>query len=412
MSITKFLIERTGQHFYYDNQTNGMFDADMKPLSIPTTELPGAPSFHKSNAPDTIKIVLGHACNYSCSYCVQKDIGNPDERSKNIFTRTLIKNIKEQLDLSQLKRIELWGGETLLYWKDIVDIMTHLDNENITWYIPTNGTPLQHKHPEFFSNLKGKVTVGISHDGPGHEKLRGPEFLHKKVDVLADMQERGIAFSFNGVISATNYDLYAFNDYFQEFLSTNGLQETGLVYEVGRSYDSTQSKNSNDHVITGEHLQIYSGILKRYLKQHLEDFKTKKSTLLKNSLFHFGSGVIPYARTLKHQHARIYHSNCGTDQPGLITFDINGSVRTCQNAGQEFSSGHITNLSEARLVNVEYGKKGFCKDCHVLSLCNSSCPIELPFDVFLMNHAIEYTHYSAIQMSAFELLFNSEISKV
>lgn len=412
MSLTKFLIKRTEEHFFYDNQINGLFDNNMKPLGVTADYLPAEPSFHKSNSPDTIKIVLGHGCNYSCSYCVQKDIGNPDERSKNIFTQTLIKNIKEQLDTSKLRRIELWGGETLLYWKDIVAIMSALDHENITWYIPTNGTPLQHKHPEFFSSLRGTVTLGISHDGPGHEALRGKEFLNKKVDVFADMQERGIAFSFNGVISATNYDLFAFNDYFQQFLLKYNLKETGLVYEVGRSYDSTQSKNSNNHVITGEDIQKYSIILNRYLKQHLDDFKSKRSSMLKNSLFHFGSGVLPYARTLKYQQPRIYHSNCGTDQPGLITFDINGSIRTCQNAGHDFLSGNIVNLSEARLVNVSYGKNGFCKDCHVLSLCNSSCPIELPIEVFYLNHAIEYAHYSAIQLSAFELLFNSEIQLI
>lgn len=412
MSITKFLIERTGETFLYDNQTNGLFNQDMTPLSIPTEELPAPPSFHKSNAPDTIKIILGHACNYSCSYCVQKDIGNPDERAKNIFTRTLIKNIKQQLDTSKLKRIELWGGETLLYWKDIVDIMTELDHEGVTWYLPTNGTPLQHKHPEFFSQLKGTVTIGISHDGPGHESLRGKEFLDKKVDVLTDMQERGIAFSFNGVISSTNYDLFAFNDYFQSFLTRNNLKETGVSYEVGRSYDATQSKNSNNHVITGEHLDIYKGIIRRYLRQHLDEFRAQKGTMLKNSLFHYGSGVVPYARTLKYQTARTFHSSCGTDQPGLITFDINGNVRTCQNVDESFIGGHITKLSEVSLPKVEYGKKGFCKDCHVLHLCNSSCPIELPFEVFLMNHNVEYIHYSAIQQSAFELLFNSEISKV
>ena len=221
-SITKF---RSGNiEFYYDNYTNGMYDKDMNPLSKPVEPtdayndvIKETRSRVKSDKPFWIRILLGHACNYSCDYCMQKDIGNPDEREKITTTEQFIQQLSK-LDMSRLEKIDLWGGETFLYWKTMVDIMLAYDREGLTWFIPTNGTPLQMKHIEFFSKLKGTVTIGVSHDGPGHERLRGEEFLHKKIEILKAAQKiDNIKFSFNPVLSRTNYNLFDINNFFYNF---------------------------------------------------------------------------------------------------------------------------------------------------------------------------------------------------
>ena len=161
MSLTKFEIVRTGEFFYYENSNNGLYTAAMQPLSLPFVEPENWAELkdrfgatHVVKNPETIKISLGQGCNYSCGYCMQKDIGNPNERPLNGLTPMLIKNIRRHLDLSELVRVELWGGETLLYWRDMVPIMEEFDREGVTWYIPTNGTPLQHKHINLFKCLK------------------------------------------------------------------------------------------------------------------------------------------------------------------------------------------------------------------------------------------------------------------
>ena len=43
MSISKFEIVRTGEHFYYDNETNGLLDPNGKHLSTPFVASPAAP---------------------------------------------------------------------------------------------------------------------------------------------------------------------------------------------------------------------------------------------------------------------------------------------------------------------------------------------------------------------------------
>lgn len=415
MSLSQFKIERTGEVFVYDNTLNTILGPDGSPLGLPTDLLPAPPRFDKSVAPTTIKVILGHACNYSCSYCMQKDIGDPTERPKNIMTKDLIRKIKQYLDLTKVTRIELWGGETFLYWKDIEEIISALDREGIDWYLPTNGTVLKMKHADFFARMKGKVQIGISHDGPGHTTLRGPEFLHRKVDELRALHVVGVQYSFNAVISTTNFDLFKINDYFHNFLDRVGLDFVPVVYELGRTYE-TGACATESHVITAEQIPAYRTILKDYLKRHLNEYKTggrwNRDMLLPTSLFHFGGGVIPYAKSLHTQNPIHHYSSCGTDSPGLITLDMNGNLRTCQNTNEEYIYGNLGNIAEAKMQKVDYSKEDFCKDCSVLRLCNRSCPIQLPFETFLINHQIENVHYTEIQLSAFELLFDSPISKI
>lgn len=420
--MSRLKIVRTGEYFHYDNQTNGLLDTRGQPLSLPFVKSTDWDSLeHRfgtdniSNVPTTIKVTLGHGCNYNCGYCLQKDIGNPNERPVNGLTPQLIKSIRRHLDLSQLTRFELWGGETLLYWKDMVRLIEEFDAEHITWYIPTNGTPLSHKHVDFFTQMKGNVAMGISHDGPGHESLRGAEFLHKKIDVFKHMEACGkkVQFSFNPVISRTNYDLFAINDFFLHFLSKNGLQPRQLSFELGRVYDEEQARNGTHHVICNEDLPKYHDILTKYLTAHIEQWKkhgeTRSGDLLASNLFHTGMGVLPYARTLHKQTPALIRTNCGVDDSKLLSLDLLGNVKTCQNTDDRYTSGHLMDIKGVKIKGITLDRDSHCSECEVRRLCKSSCPLDIGTSTFAINCAIEKVHYKAIQQAAFKLLFDSDI---
>ena len=425
MSYTKFKTE-DGTEFLYNNENNGLYDVEKRAISRPFQE-PAEWDMLKdrfgkttiSKAPETIKVTLGHGCNYSCGYCMQKDIGDPSERPQNGLTPTLIRNIERYLDLNDLARFELWGGETLLYWKDMVEIMNAFDRKGITWYIPTNGTPLMHKHVDFLGNLKGTVAMGISHDGPAHESTRGKEFLHKKVDILRRIQEEHrwqIQYSFNPVISRTNYDLYEINDFFAKFLSENNLVERQLSYELGRVYDKEMAQNSTHHVINGENIGKYKAILASYLSDHTRQQRgetlDRQYKLLPTNLYHTGMGVIPWAKTLQEQKVPLLRSNCGVDDSKLISMDINGVVKTCQNTDDRYASGNIMHIKGIKIKSVNLNRDDHCGTCEVRRLCKSSCPLDLGPDVHNTNCRIEKTHYREIQRASFELLFKQRVEMV
>lgn len=284
MSYAKFRLKNSGRVFYYRNDDNSIHNENGEMLSLPPKE--GWEFFeeansknifgvtHKTNKPTALRILLGHACNYSCGYCMQKDIGNPNERPENFWLEPFIESVKTHLDLDQLERIELWGGEPFLYWNDMMPIMKLLDAPNRHFYISTNGSPLRQKHVDFFKTLQGTVMMGISHDGPGQESLRG-EDIFKKESVCSTVRQLGemypkVQFSFNPVVSATNFDLFQINDYFKEVADRLGLQHARISFVPARVYDERGEVNSADHVIRGELLPKFKEVVNSYLRDCIQ----------------------------------------------------------------------------------------------------------------------------------------------
>ena len=411
----------SGVKFFVDNQSMTLYKGDgTSPLfssSVPTNpELEGRfNSVTKSNKPETLRVSLGQACNYSCSYCSQKDLGDPTERPPRLASMTFVDSLQRNLDITGLKKIELWGGETLLYWNDIVNIIDNLDREDLTWYLPTNGTPLMMKHVEYLSGIKGRVGIGISHDGPGHERLRGKEFLYKKVDVLRAMQEtKGkVQFGFNPVISSTNYDLMWMNTFFRSFLDVAGLDPVSMNFELCRAYGE---QGSSTNVIKDGDLPLYRESLGKFLDAHLKQFKekgyTRSGEMLMTNLFHTGLGVIPLAQSFKEETTPITKTNCGVDDSKLISLELDGSVKVCQNTDSRYIKGNIDKIDDVVMTGVKYRVDGDCNSCPVVRLCKGSCPIDTGDQNFLMNHNVELVHYSEILTAALRLLFSSEVSRV
>lgn len=421
-SFTRFKVTGTNQYFYYSNYDNGLYNESMQPLSEVTTPdenyqavIEETRSRVKSDKPYWIRVLLGHACNYSCTYCLQKDIGNPDEREKITTTERFIKQI-ENLDLSRLQRIDLWGGETLLYWKTIEEIMKKFDREGLEWFIPTNGTPLQLKHIEFFRTLKSTVGIGLSHDGPGHVRLRGEEFLHKKIEVLRAVQEsKNVRFSFNPVLSRSNYDIFALNKFFYDYLNDAGLdlRKVAVTWTVARVYDELNEENSADHVIIGEDLIKFKDILEDYLEKCREQkFLKIDHKILNNSLFDGQSGVLQYITNVKKQILPTVMTSCGVDDEGVLSVDMKGNVRTCPHTSDKFIGGHLDALDQVKLKKIDLNRyETKCGSCEVFRLCKSNCPIEVPDEVFYINCGIEKVFNRAIQLAAFKLIFGSKVVK-
>lgn len=436
--LHKFLVENTGTVFYYDNHFNSLLDRDGNKLSLPhqyTTEyvestharnLDSNKVIRKSNAPVMIKITLGQKCNFSCGYCSQTELGdnNPEawkgsKRAAEIEkAASLVEKMKTTIDFRNLKRIELWGGETLIYWQEIQLFMEAFDREGLIWYIPTNGSLLKMEHVEYFKSRKGTVCMGISHDGYAHEVTRDKDFLDDKVEVIrACQQSKGkIQFSFNPVISKENYDLFRLDAFFKEWCDRNGLDNIAIMMELITVYNLAEVRgDSISYALRNDTLEEYGKILKRFLSQHAQQFRElgsgamDKGDLLPCSLFELGFGVIPYAKQLRQEEILHAGSNCQADSEYLLTVDTSGNVKTCQNVGKEFVHGTIDDFSLVGVVGLDTNKVDRCQTCRVKFLCNSGCPIRQSQEVFDTNCALYKVHFGAIQDAAFEYIFNSPV---
>ena len=421
MSFSKFQTQ-SGKVFYYRNLDNSLHNDKGEILSLPPKE--GYEFFenvqhnfgvqHKTNKPTALRILLGHACNYSCTYCMQKDIGNPDERPQNFWLESFVESINKYLDLENLERIELWGGEPFLYWNDMVPIMKLLDGPGRHFYISTNASPLRQKHVDFFKTLTASVMMGISHDGPGHERLRGEDIFDKKsvVDVIKQFDDMSpkVQYSFNPVVSATNFDMFEINDYFKAIKDKLGLKHARISYIPARVYDDTDSKNSADHVIKGDDLPKFKKIVNDYIKAAIKQLREGGDRILNSNVIDGDAGVLKYAALTRHQIPITMTSNCGADAADILSMDIMGQVRLCPHTSEKFKGGHIKDIKSVKIIQLDLDRKHeHCYTCPVRRLCKSSCPIKFPDEVFLHNCRVEKIWYSAIQQNAFSLLFNEPI---
>lgn len=426
MSYSKFKMKNSNRIFYYEIEENALYNESGEVLSLPP-ELPyewyeSVRPIHgtrkKTNKPTALRILLGQACNYSCGYCMQKDIGNPDERPENTQLKDFIDSLEKYLDLENLERIELWGGEPFLYWKDIMPIMKFLDKKGRHFYISTNGSPLRQKHVDFFATLESSVMMGISHDGPGQELLRGEEIFKTKSVVYTiqqlDKMYPKIQYSFNPVVSAQNFDLFAINDFFCNIRDTYGLTNARISFTLGRIYDETNSQNSADHVIGPTQIPRFKEIVEEYHNKCIDQLLTKgvrkDLPLMMSNIFHGTDGVMKHASALKHKVPVTFTSGCGADSSDILSIDIQGNVRLCPHTSEKYIAGRIDNLKGIRIVQLDLDrKKTHCSDCNVRRICKSSCPIKFPDEVFLQNCRIEKIWYGAVQRKAFRLLMGEEV---
>lgn len=451
-----------GIQFYYDNVNNQLLEVDgtaFTPGMLPSqSQLDFAKTTysttHKTNKPTAIRLLLGHACNYSCTYCLQKDIGDPTERPKNIMINDLFRNVRNNLDLSNLQRVELWGGEPFLYWKDMMELLKFFDNENMTFGITTNGSALRQKHVEFFSTLKSQVLVTISHDAKMQGALRGQDPLDNKsvIETLKQFDKLpNVSYGFLCSLTNTNFDLFEINDFFRDKILQHDLKCNSLSFSLGRTYQTeikfepseslgcnviTEDTNgkqlpkseSKTHVIHGDNLNLFREILAEYLEQHYLQFvdsyvngvptiytkPARETPLLLCDIF---ESALPYSvteymgKTLRGDPI-LETTNCGADMSDIISMDIDGNVRTCPHSGKEHIYGHVKNIKSIQIKSLNLDRGSHCGSCVNNKLCKSSCPLDLPDETFLTNCRVEKVWYGEIQKAAFRFMLNDQVKMV
>lgn len=121
-----------------------------------------------------INLILGRACNMHCPHCNQnhpdmfsyvKDISNEFIRFVACWSKS--GRIK--------KNFCFWGGEPLVYWDKIVEIISRLENEgifssDINYMITTNGLLFDEKKMDYMYKHGFRIT--FSYDAPNPTMIR------------------------------------------------------------------------------------------------------------------------------------------------------------------------------------------------------------------------------------------------
>ena len=135
----------------------------------------------------SITLTITHSCNLNCSYCYEKH-----KNSKRMTFDTAINIVEKELnDESNLTydyvEIDFFGGEPLLEFeliKDIVDYVKAKKYKNkYVFFATTNGTILTEEMKLWFAKNRDQIVLGLSLDGTREMHNTNRSNSYDKIDV-------------------------------------------------------------------------------------------------------------------------------------------------------------------------------------------------------------------------------------
>ena len=365
---TNALSTETGHIFYDPPKEKSEFKT-----SIPFSKVDPR---GKSSKIEIIKIQLGLSCNYSCGYCSQRFVERPTETSKK-DVESFIEQINV-LDFDEKTglKIELWGGEPMVYWKTLVPLVEALQEKFASWKnkprfsMITNGSLLTPEKGYWL--MTNDFSVAISHDGPAQHQ-RGPDpfddpKLKKTILDFWKQMHRMRRISFNSMLTASNTSRKEIHDWFIKLTDdpSVALGEGGIVdaYDEGGFASLLDTKTKHF----------------AFRKQAFNDiYSTSGDVGFKQIVGKIDSFI---NNVYSQKPATSVGQKCGMDSENIIAVDLRGNILTCHNTssvetsfnGESHLIGTVAKIDEAKLTTATHWRnRPHCAACPVLHLCSGSC---------------------------------------
>lgn len=402
--MAQFVIQlSSGERLTYCNDPASLTREDGTPIDLSKFAFSYIDEPHKDNdqidfcptkpvvgklQPRILKIQLGLGCNYSCSYCSQGGQQEDATSSKDAEDFSL------EWAIGTPKKVELWGGEPLLYWKKIEALVPKIRARfgQVRISMVTNGTLLTKEKIDWLYD--NGFSIAISHDGPG-QALRGADPLDDP-ETLAlwkyAVEKFGERLCINSVITAKNYDLFAMWMWFEQRLGTVKLNVEDVVTDYGGAK------------MTEEDMQAMYESVKKYASSGLALVFPR----IRWSMLQF-MGTIAAGKPLTGS-----HQVCGMDRKDQLAVDLKGHVLTCQNAGAD--SGHIIGTTDKLKdvvldTSVSFMQREHCHECPVVHMCYGSCMF-LGGKEFDSSCRASYWYNRALLEGVIKLLTGKEVDTI
>lgn len=357
------------------------------------------------SARSSIRLVLGKNCNMRCKYCSQnptKPHGDYLREARN-DSGVLHKTLDMILSVGETRGIHnivLWGGEPLLYFKQmkyIVEYLTKRDSR-FTFSTLSNGTLLTEEIVDFLVDYN--VTVTLSHDGPNHSLLRGKNLLEdpKLLPLVRRLAKELPNFCFNSVIHKHNADHMKLFGYLSGMIGRP--VDLAVVDPLILLFDEAA-----EYLIPDEELPAYTANFFRNFYQHSDVFF--------NHFRYYKSNVINFIDALRGASHVPENMHCRTILNGVFAVDLYGNVITCQNEdpfsktkyGDPHLKGSIFAIDELKSPRVDTWRQRetSCQTCPVLFLCRNKCP-HTPDNLHMAACKQYFHHYVVLLAAAIALI--------
>ncbi|WP_052704253.1 radical SAM/SPASM domain-containing protein [Halomonas sp. S2151] len=370
--FTITLRRQNGEEFQlqYDHRANRLLTMeglDALPFYHEKREWSVARSFSpdnpvgKTGKVKNLKIQLGLKCNYSCAYCNQAVHVGSEVHTNLDDVHEFMAGLDSWMETAP-QRIELWGGEPLVYWKKLKVLIPALHERfpQAQFVMITNGSLLDDEKFAFIERYD--MAIAMSHDGPG-QHLRGPDPFEQPETVRIVrrfIEERPHRFSINSVITKANTDINAIVDWFRERVHPDApVNFEGVVNhydEAGVGFTERFTERDYEKLVSS-------------LKENLKDAE-KRSQGLEARVYDFIESIME---------ARPHTSlgqKCGMDSEDRLAVDLKGNVMTCQNTGatSEHGIGSVFDMDNVKLTTSwHWMERPDCEGCPYLQLCAGGC---------------------------------------
>lgn len=330
----------------------------------------------KTKALRKIKIQMGFACNYTCTYCSQN---NQRAFSKDTALQTL-----EKVDafLAKMPKwfdggsdgkgrdvaLEFWGGETLLYWDAVLKMAQILREKfpNIGLALFTNGSIVTKDMADQAARLR--LHFIVSHDGPtfSEDRSKDPfdipaqaESLHYLFNKLSPLH----LISFNATVSPKNHSMIEIRKYIADKLRVE-TKKVIVTYDLATPYDSHGLSYVTQ---VDKRKSLINSIFDDLLARYPFDMSLGMADVIVHDFF----------ESLAHNRESKYvGQKCHMDQPTSLAVDLDGNVLTCQNVTAKggHKIGHVDQYEEVSLNTAyHWSSREECVNCPVVQICKGSC---------------------------------------
>ena len=377
--------------------------AKMTPVSKPT------PDILYSLGVNAVRISLGKACNNNCAYCQEKAHSDiPDFYPITADIKHVMKELRHVLQNKgeDLITLELWGGEPLLYFDTIKEIIESFHErtfaKQIKWHLTTNGLLLDEDVHAYV--IKHNIEVVLSHDGPGQVN-RGVDILDgPQKELISDLMKRNLLYISSVITNESISHLHILR-YFQKLFPPDVLKlYEGIPLQINDiSYLKYTPFRDNLLEYTDA---FYDALVNHRIDQH---FKLVHS-LLGMALNELSLPAKP-----------VYGAKCRSNHPSKFCIDLNGKLINCHS----YTDGDFTIFGEScaygTLADFSVGREpdrcvGFyndpgCANCPVLFFCRGACP-QNDRQLHEYDCKVKFAHHLAILKALIHSLTNRHLVQI
>lgn len=359
-----------------------------------------------------LRIQLGLGCNFHCKYCIgthgeehvrhEQLVSMPPKLTAKNFVQILVDNdIKPQ-------RIVFWGGEPLVYWKTIIELVPLL-KEKIksikSFGTITNGSLLTLDKAKFL--VENNIAVTFSHDGwsfnayrDDNDPLDNPKVLEAVRYYFDNITDKN-QLSFHVVVTPENCDLQRFGTYFDEKIGRKGIRVT---------FESiVKNDRFSKDIVTPFSQETRKVLLNNILTLAGTTGDNTQFSDLRNITSQFLLTLINKSK-LTREH---FDYPCSAPFSSQVAVDLHGNILKCHGTDPKISTiGHLSKIES--VVNdtlIRSSDRSNCSDCPFLALCAGGCPMieQEDVDYYCTNLKLWYSGFFA---AAWKILFNAVLVKI